>query len=170
MVEALKENGLSLSQPADRRSWLRRVHFDLVGLPPSPEALAAFLEDTSPMAEERVVERLLASPRYGERWARHWMDVARYAETHGHDEDAIREHAWPYRDWLIRAFNQDKPYVNFVREQIAGDVVSPEDPWATAGIGFLGCGPWDESSQMGIQDGTVDKKIAQYLDLSLIHI
>ena len=113
---------------------------------------------------ERVVDRLLSSPRYGERWARHWMDVVRYAETHGHDEDAIRGNAWPYRDWLIRALNEDKPYAEFVREQIAGDVIAPGDPWAVAGTGFLGCGPWDESSQMGIQDGTTDKKIAQYLD------
>jgi hypothetical protein len=162
--QRLKEGGLAPSPPADSHSWLRRVYFDLVGLPPTPEELETFLDDESPVAEERVVDRLLASPRYGERWARHWMDVVRYAETHGHDEDAIRENAWPYRDWLIRAFNQDKPYAEFVREQIAGDVIAPGDPWATAGIGFLGCGPWDESSQMGIQDGTTDKKIAQYLD------
>ena len=164
VMERLVEAGLTLSQEADRSHWLRRVSFNLVGLPPSEEELEAFLNDDSPSAGERVVDRLLASPRYGERWARHWMDVARYAETHGHDEDAIRENAWPYRDWLIQAFNEDKSYTEFVREQIAGDVLEIVDPSATAGIGFLGCGPWDESSQMGIQDGTTDKKIAQYLD------
>jgi hypothetical protein len=160
----LRQSGLLLSPPADRASWLRRVYFDLVGLPPSPGELAAFLQDESPQTNERVVDRLLASPRYGERWARHWMDVARYAETHGHDEDAIRPNAWPYRDWLIKSLNDDMPYAEFVRQQIAGDVIATDDAWATAATGFLGCGPWDESSQMGIQDGTVDKKIAQYLD------
>lgn len=161
----LFQNGLNFSPPADRASWMRRVYFNLIGLPPSPQELKAFLEDASPQAAERVVDRLLASPRHGERWARHWMDVARYAETHGHDEDAIRPNAWPYRDWLIRSLNNDMPYAEFVRQQIAGDIIaSEEDAWATAATGFLGCGPWDESSQMGIQDGTVDKKIAQYLD------
>ena len=120
-----------------------------------------FLADRSEKAEGRVVDRLLASPRYGERWARHWMDVVRWAETHGHDEDAIRENAWPYRDWLIRAFNEDMPYGEFVREQVAGDVT---EGGAAEATGFLACGPWDSSSQMGIQDGTTDKKIAQYLD------
>ncbi len=164
IARKLNEHALTMSPQAEKRTWLRRVFFGLIGLPPSPEELKAFLEDESPDAEERIVDRLLASPRYGERWARHWMDVARYAETHGHDEDAIRENAWPYRDWLIRALNEDKPYAEFVKEQIAGDVIASDDPWATAATGFLACGPWDQSSQMGIQDGTIDKKIAQYLD------
>ena len=115
-------------------------------------------------ATSQLIDRLLSSPRYGERWARHWMDVVHYAETHGHDEDAIRENVWPYRDYLIESFNRDKPYARFVREQIAGDVLSPDQPSAIRGIGFLATGPWDESSQMGISDGTIDKKIAQYLD------
>ncbi len=157
----LGDAGLELSPPADPHTWLRRVYFDLIGLPPTPQELAAFLDDSAPDARERVVERLLASPRYGERWARHWMDVARYAETHGHDEDAIRENAWPYRDWLIGAFNDDLPYAEFVRSQLAGDAMTPD---ATVATGFLACGPWDSSSQQGIQDGTTDKKIAQYLD------
>ena len=161
VAKRLAEAGLEMSQPADRRAWLRRVSFDLTGLPPSLQEMTDFLADTSDEADARVVERLLASPRYGERWARHWMDVVRYAETHGHDEDAIRENAWPYRDWLIRALNDDMPYARFVREQVAGDVMTPQAVEAT---GFLACGPWDSSSQQGIQDGTVDKKIAQYLD------
>ncbi len=160
----LKESRLSFSPAAERRVWLRRVYYDLIGLPPTPEELAAFLSDTSPQAFERVVETLLNSPRYGERWARHWMDAVRYAETHGHDEDGIRENAWPYRDWLIKSLNDDLPYADFVRLQVAGDVYDPQNPWSVAATGFLSCGPWDQSSQMGIQDGTLDKKIAQYLD------
>lgn len=162
--QRLTSAGLSFSPPAKKSIWLRRVYFDLIGLPPSPEALDDFIADSSPLAFERVVDRLLGSPRYGERWARHWMDAVRYAETHGHDEDGIRENAWPYRDWLIQALNRDLPYRDFVKLQIAGDVIAPEDPWAVAATGFLSCGPWDQSSQMGIQDGTLDKKIAQYLD------
>ena len=160
----LETADLSMSPPSEKRTWLRRVHFNLIGLPPSPQELNAFLNDTQPDAEQRIVDRLLASKRHGERWARHWMDTVRYAETHGHDEDAIRDNAWPYRDWIINALNNDKPYADFVREQIAGDVIAVNDPWATAATGFLACGPWDSSSQMGIQDGTIDKKIAQYLD------
>ena len=164
ILAKLGQEGLDPSPPADKRTLIRRVYFDLIGLPPKPENVTAFLADESPAAFAKIVDRLLASPRYGERWARHWMDVVHYAETHGHDEDAIRENAWPYRDYLIRSFNEDKPYGRFVKEQIAGDVLYPDDPWATAATGFLACGPWDESSQMGIQDGTTDKKVAQYLD------
>jgi hypothetical protein len=160
----LESAGLSLSAPAEKNAWLRRVYFNLTGLPPSPAEINAFLGNAQPDAEEQVVDQLLASPRHGERWARHWMDTVRYAETHGHDEDAIRENAWPYRDWLIRAFNDDKPYADFIRGQVAGDVIAADDPGAIAATGFLACGPWDSSSQMGIQDGTTDKKIAQYLD------
>jgi hypothetical protein len=160
----LENSGLSLSAPAEKRAWLRRVYFNLIGLPPSPAQISAFLNNSQSNAEEQVVDQLLASPRHGERWARHWMDTVRYAETHGHDEDAIRENAWPYREWLIRAFNDDKPYADFIRGQVAGDVIATEDPGAIAATGFLACGPWDSSSQMGIQDGTTDKKIAQYLD------
>src|SRR5207245_4441952 len=95
---------------------------------------------------ERVVDRLLQSPRYGERWARHWMDVIHFAETHGHDQDVPREHAWPYRDYLIQSFNSDKPYARFVEEQVAADVLFPEQPAAVVALGFLAAGPWDESS------------------------
>ena len=158
------EKDLRPSPPADRQTFIRRATFNLTGLPPTPAEVSAFVNDNSTGATQRLIDRLLTSPRYGERWARHWMDVAHYAETHGHDEDAIRENAWPYRDWLIESFNNDKPYARFVREQVAGDVLFPDDPAATRGIGFLATGPWDESSQMGISDGTIDKKIAQYLD------
>ena len=150
--------------PADRRTLIRRLTFDLHGLPPTPEEIDAFVDDPAPDAYERLVDRLLASPRYGERWARHWMDVVHFAETHGHDQDAVRENAWPYRDYLIRSFNADKPYARFVQEQIAGDVLFPDDPQAIAALGFLAAGPWDESSQRDIRDDTIDKKQAQYLD------
>ena len=158
------EHGFAPSLQADRVSLIRRASFDLTGLPPSSLEVDAFLNDDSPDAYENLIEHLLASPRYGERWARHWMDVVHYAETHGHDEDAIRENAWPYRDYLIESFNSDKPYAQFVREQVAGDVLFQDQPSSVRGIGMLATGPWDESSQMGISDGTIDKKIAQYLD------
>jgi mono/diheme cytochrome c family protein len=160
----LAEKGLSQSPPANRRTLIRRLTFDLHGLPPAPEAIEAFVKDPAPDAYERLVDRLLASPHYGERWARHWMDIAHFAETHGHDQDAVREHAWPYRDYLIDSFNADKPYARFVREQIAGDVLFPGDPAGVVALGFLAAGPWDESSQKDIRDETVDKKAAQYID------
>ncbi len=140
------------------------MYFDLIGLPPTPEEIAAFLNDHDPAAYEHVVDRLLASPRYGERWARHWMDVAHFAETHGHDQDRIREYAWPYRDYLIASFNADKPYGRFVQEQVAGDVLFPDDPQATVALGFLAAGPWDESSLRDIQENTLDRQIARYID------
>jgi hypothetical protein len=164
ILAKLEEKGLSPSAPADRRTLLRRVTFDLLGLPPTPEALDAFVADASPDAFERVVDRLLASPHYGERWARHWMDVVHYAETHGHDQDRPRPNAWPYRDYLIRSFNEDKPYARFVQEQVAGDVLFPEDPQATVALGFLATGPWDESSLRDIQEESIDREIGRYLD------
>ncbi|HEV3025639.1 MAG TPA: PSD1 and planctomycete cytochrome C domain-containing protein, partial [Pirellulales bacterium] len=161
---ALAEQGLQPSAEADRRTLIRRVSFDLIGLAPTPAEVAAFVADRSSDAYERLVDRLLASPRYGERWARHWMDVAHFAETHGNDQDRPRPNAWPYRDYLIRSFNDDKPYARFVAEQIAGDVLYPDDPQASVALGFLAAGPWDESSLMCIGDDTVDKKLAQVLD------
>ena len=107
---------------------------------------------------------LLASPRYGEHWARHWLDVVHYADSHGHDQDRPRDNAWPYRDYVIRAFNEDKPYARFVKEQLAGDVLFPEQPEAAVATGFIGTGPFDESSMMSIVDDTLDKKRAQTLD------
>src|SRR4029079_339783 len=142
---------------------IRRLSFDLIGLPPAPEEIAEFISDASPEAFEHLVDRLLASPRYGERWARHWIDLAHFAETHGHDQDRIRPNAWPYRDYLIESFNADKPYARFVEEQLAGDVLYPFDPRATIATGFIAAGPWDESSQLNIQDDTVDKANARNL-------
>lgn len=164
ILAKLHEKGLRPSPPADRRTLLRRLTFDLIGLPPTPEESEAFLADPAANAYEKVVDRLLASPQYGERWARHWMDVVHYAETHGHDQDRPRPHAWPYRDYLIRAFNEDRPYSRFVQEQIAGDVLFPDDPQGIVATGLLATGPWDESSLQSIMDDTADKRIAQYLD------
>ncbi len=164
ILARLEAQQMHPSAPAEKRVLLRRLYFDLLGLPPTPEDLEAFLKDSSPDAYEKVVDRLLASPRYGERWARHWMDLVHYAETHGNDQDAPRDNAWHYRDYLIRSFNDDKPYARFVEEQVAGDILWPEDPQALIATGFLAAGPWDESSQKDINGDTIDKKIAQYLD------
>src|SRR5256886_8223636 len=139
-------NKLSPSPQADNRPLLRRVYFDLIGLPPTSGEMRAFLADKSPDAYELVVDRLLASPRYGERMARHWMDAVHFAETHGHDQDRIRPNAWPYRDHLIRSFNSDKPYARFIEEQIAADVLFLGEPELVPALGLLAAGPWDESS------------------------
>ena len=164
VIGKLLELGLESSPQADRRTLIRRVTFDLIGLPPSPEEVDEFVADPSEDAYERLVDRLLSSPHFGERWARHWMDVAHYAESHGHDQDRPRPTAWPYRDYLIRSFNDDKPYSQFVAEQVAGDALFPADPQAVVATGFLATGPFDESSLQSIQDDTDDRRIAQYLD------
>ncbi len=164
VLAKLEEKGLAPAAPADKPTLLRRLYFDLIGLPPTPDDVASFVADGSPDAYEKVVDRLLASPHYGERWARHWMDVVHFAETHGNDQDRERPHAWPYRDYLIRAFNDDMPYARFIQEQLAGDVLYPDDPQATVATGFIAAGPWDESSQLDVRDDTIDKKVAQNLD------
>jgi mono/diheme cytochrome c family protein len=140
IVKALDEKGLRPSPIADRRTLIRRLSFDLTGLPPDPEEAEAFAIDRSPDAYERLVDRLLASPHFGERFARHWMDVARFAESHGYEQDYDRPHAYHYRDFLIRAFNEDMPYDQFVRWQLAGDESAPDEPMALAATGFLGAG------------------------------
>ena len=159
----LTEKGLEPSPEANRRTLIRRVTLNLTGLLPTPEEVDAFLKDPAPDAYEKVVDRLLASPRYGERWARHWMDVVHYAETHGHDEDKPRPNAWPYRDYLIASLNADKPYARFIEEQVAGDVLFPDDPQAIVATAFVAVGPWDQSSMVGIIESQ-DKKVARYLD------
>ena len=164
ILAELQSRGLAPSGPADKRTLLRRLTFDLTGLPPTPEEMAGFQSAASPDAFEYVIDRLLASPRYGERWARHWMDVVHYAETHGHDQDRPRENAWPYRDYLIRSLNRDLPYATFVQQQIAGDVLSPADPQAIVATGLLATGPWDESSLQSIREDAIDRQIARYID------
>lgn len=122
ILTGLKAANLSPNPPADKRTWLRRVYLDLTGLLPMPDAVAAFLDDESEEAYEKVVDSLLASPRYGERWAQHWLDVVRYADTHGFEVNTPRPNAWPYRDYVIEAFNSDTPYDRFIREQLTGDL------------------------------------------------
>ena len=136
LLAALEKKGLTLSEEADRQKLLRRLYFDLTGLPPTPAEVQSFLTDEGPDAYERVVDRLLASPRYGERWGRHWLDLARYADSEGFKSDETRPNIWRYRDYVIDAFNQDKPYDRFIKEQIAGDELCPSDPVALVATGF----------------------------------
>ena len=136
VLSRLEENGLEPNPPADRRTLLRRVTIDLTGLPPTEAEIEAYLADDTPDAFSKVVERLLASPAYGERWGRHWLDVARYADSDGFKADATRPHIWRYRDYVIEAFNDDKPYDRFIREQIAGDELYPGSREALVAMGF----------------------------------
>jgi hypothetical protein len=136
VLAKLEEKQLQANKPADRITLLRRVTIDLTGLVPTPDETQAFVNDKSPNAYEKVVDRLLASPAYGERWGRHWLDVARYADSNGYKADETRPDIWRYRDYVIKAFNDDKPYDRFIREQIAGDEIFPGDPEALVGMGF----------------------------------
>ncbi len=162
--DRLRREGLDPAPEADRRTLLRRLSFDLHGLSPSIEEVDDFLADPEPDAFERLVDRLLASPRYGERWGRHWLDVVHYGETHGYDKDKRRPHAWPYRDWTIRALNEDKAYARFVEEQLAADALYPDDGEAIAALGFIAAGPWDFVGHVELREGTVDKDITRSLD------
>jgi mono/diheme cytochrome c family protein len=139
IVVRLRERNLTRSRPAEARTLVRRLYFDLIGLPPSPEVVKAFLSDPSPAAYSDLVERLLASAQHGERWGRHWLDAVRFAETHGFEMNQPRPNAWPYRDYVIRAFNEDKPYDQFILEQLAGDALGVDEA-----TGFLVAGPWDQ--------------------------
>ena len=136
--------GLTPAPEADRRTLLRRLSFDLTGLPPSPAEVDAFLADTSPAAYERQVDRLLASPHFGERQARHWLDVARFAETNGYERDAEKPGAWRYRDWVVQALNNDMPFDRFVTCQLAGDELVDADEASVIATGFLRVGTWDD--------------------------
>lgn len=146
VLAKLEEKKLEPSAEADRHTWLRRVTFDLVGLPPSPDEIAAFVDDRSPDAYDRVVDRLLASSHYGERWGRHWLDLARYADSSGFHNDLHRPNAWKYRDYVIASFNADKPYAQFVAEQLAGDELSGADEQTLIATGFNCNGPSNEDN------------------------
>jgi Protein of unknown function (DUF1549)/Protein of unknown function (DUF1553)/Planctomycete cytochrome C len=143
ILKALLEHGLTPAAEADRVTLIRRVTYDLTGLPPTPDEVDAFLADDTVGAYERVVDRLLASPRYGERWGRHWLDLVRYAESDGYRQDAFRPHAWRYRDYVVRAFNTDKPYDRFLTEQLAGDELDPDDPELRVATGYLRMGTYE---------------------------
>ena len=142
ILAKLESKSIQPSPAAEREKLLRRAYFDLVGMPPSPAEVEAFLNDTSPDAYEKVIDRLLASPHYGERWARHWLDVARYAESGGYEFDGDRPGAFLYRDFVIKALNQDMPFDEFVRLQLAGDRLRPDDFDAVNATGFLVAGPY----------------------------
>ncbi|MGH7127792.1 MAG: DUF1549 and DUF1553 domain-containing protein, partial [Planctomycetaceae bacterium] len=157
----LQDLGLTPAPRADRRTLIRRATFDLTGLPPTPEEIAAFLSDPAPhdAAFAKVVDRLLASPQYGEQYARHWLDVVRYADSAGFANDFERPNAWRYRDYVIRSFNADKPYDQFVMQQLAGDELNPHDPEMLIAVGFLRMGPWE---QTGMSVAKVTRQ--QFLD------
>ena len=135
VLSRLEKEGIAPSPEADRYTLIKRLYYDLIGLPPSPEQVANFVNDSSPNAYEKVVDELLASPHFGERWGRHWLDKARYADSDGYEKDRPRPEAWRYRDWVINAINADMPFDQFTVEQLAGDLLpepSLEQKLATA--------------------------------------
>ncbi len=140
VLAALESKSIAPNGDCAKRQWIRRAYFDVIGLPPTPQQVDAFLADASPAAFDNVIDQLLASPHYGERWGRHWLDLARFAESHGYEQDYDRPFAYHYRDFVIRALNADMPYDQFVRWQIAGDEFEPDNPQALMATGFLGAG------------------------------
>ena len=162
LLAAMREKGLTPSEPADRRTLIRRLSFDLTGLPPSPDAVQAFVNDSDLAAYEKLVDRMLGSSAYGERWGRHWLDVARFGESNGYEQNHLRDTAWPYRDWVIRSLNEDKPFNRMIVEQLAGDQLAPDDPEVQAATGFLVAGPHDT---VGIKNPAGEaQKRANHLD------
>jgi hypothetical protein len=147
ILQQLEARGLAPAPQADRAVLIRRLAFDLTGLPPAPIAVDEFVNDTAPDAYERLVDRILASPQYGVRWARWWLDLARYGESNGFEYDEFRPSAWPYRDWVVNAFNRDLPYDEFARMQVAGDALSPRDAESIKATGFLVAGAYDTAGQ-----------------------
>jgi hypothetical protein len=158
ILAKLQENGLPPTAPASKQRLIRRVYFDLIGLQPTPVELDAMLKDESPDWYEKLVDRLLTSDHFGERWGRHWLDVARYADSEGYEADADRPGSFHYRDFVIKAFNQDLPYDTFVKWQLAGDEYQPDDAMALAATGFLAVGPVSVSKN---NEGT-PQELAQY--------
>ena len=132
-----------MNPEAGRRSLIRRATFDLTGLPPGPEEVRAFANDPDPLAYEKLIDRLLASPHYGERWGRHWLDVVRFGESVGFEQNWIIDDLWPFRDYVIRSINEDKPFDILIREHIAGDVLGRDRPEVAIGSAFLVAGPYD---------------------------
>jgi hypothetical protein len=164
ILAKLREKGLRPSPESDAVTLIRRVTYNLHGLPPTPEEIDAFVSDSRAGAYERLVDRLLDSPRYGERWGRHWLDVVHFGETHGYDKDKPRPNAWPYRDYVIRSLNSDKPYGKFVEQQLAGDVIEPDDPEGIVATGFIAAGPWDFVGHVELPETKTDGLIARYND------
>ena len=154
ILARLEAHGLTPAAPASKLTLIRRVYYDLTGLPPSPEAVEAFLNDTSPDAYEKRIDKLLKSPRYGEKWGRHWLDLVRYAETNGYENDSDKPYVWRYRDYVINAFNKDKPYDEFIKEQLAGDELDTVTTETIIATGYHRLGVWDDSP--------ADRKLARY--------
>ncbi len=154
IAKDLEANGLKPNQPAGKLALIRRAHYDLTGLPPDPKEIDAFIRDDSPEAFEKVVDRLLESPQYGEKWARHWLDLVRYAETNGYERDSRKDLIWKYRDYVIRAFNEDKPFDRCILEQIAGDELADTTADSITATGFYRLGLWD--------DEPADRELARY--------
>ncbi|MEZ6018462.1 MAG: DUF1549 domain-containing protein, partial [Planctomycetota bacterium] len=152
----LVERGLAPNPRADEATLVRRVYLDLTGLAPSPEEVAAYLGNDDPQKWAELIERLLASPQYGERWGRHWLDVVRYAETNGFERDSNKPHIWRYRDWVVDAFNADMPYDEFVRDQLAGDELPDRDRSSIIGSGYLRLSQWDDEPGAGPLQGRYD--------------
>jgi mono/diheme cytochrome c family protein len=155
LLAKLEAAQLAPATEADRRTLIRRLYFDVLGLPPSPEEVAVFVADTDSRSYEKLVDKLLASPHYGERWSRHWLDIVRYGESQGFERNKLRPNAWKYRDYVVEAFNSDQPYDEFIRWQIAGDVIRPDDPLAMIASGFLVLGPYDLTAY---NNGTPDMR------------
>jgi hypothetical protein len=156
---------LEMNPPADRRSLIRRATYDLTGLPPTPAEMEAFLSDSDPNAYEKLIDRLLSSHHYGERWGRHWLDVVRFGESNGFERNVIIDNLWPFRDYVIRSFNDDKPFDQMIREHVAGDVIGPGDPAVEIGSAFLVAGPYDNvgnqdaAQKAQIRANTIDEMI-----------
>jgi mono/diheme cytochrome c family protein len=172
VLSGLEQKGLKPSPPAEPRALLRRVYLDLIGLPPSPEEMAEFLKNPSEAAYLREIDKLLSSPNYGERWGRHWLDLARYADSGGYEFDIDRPHAWRYRDYVIRSFNEDKPYDQFIREQLANDQLKPGDAEALIATGFCRNGPTvdnanNEETRMDELDDMVTTTSSVFMGLTV---
>ncbi|QDT98169.1 PSD1 and planctomycete cytochrome C domain-containing protein [Gimesia aquarii] len=157
ILSKLEQKGLSPAPPVDRVTLIRRAYFNLTGLPPTPEEVDQFVNDQSPNAYEKLIDRLLASPRYGERWARHWLDLVRYADTNSFERDGAKPNAWRFRDYVIRSFNSDKPYDQFVKEQLAGDELENVSSETIIATGYYRLGLWD--------DEPADKLLSYYNEM-----
>lgn len=164
VLARLERARMTPAPPASRRAWLRRATLDLLGLPPEPTAVRAFLRDDSPEADARLIDRLLASPAYGERWGRHWLDLVRYADSNGYEVDGDKPLAWKYRDYVVRALNADLPYNRFILEQLAGDELPDATPETVIATGFYRVGPWDAERGASVQKSEVVEELYNQLD------
>lgn len=160
-------HGIKAVPEANPHALIRRLHYTLTGLPPTVAEVKTFVDNYAKNPDPtwaKTIDELLARPGFGEKWARHWLDIARYAESHGYDKDQPRTNAWPYRDYVIDSFNNDKSYADFIREQVAGDVLAPTKPHIKKAVGFLAAGPWDQIAHKEVGEGKLDGRIAKHID------